>query len=169
MDVMDIRYYCDLMATYNATANRTLYDCCAQLSDDARTQDKGAFFGSIHATLNHIIVADDIWMARFKGEAVPHASLDTIVYDDFDPLQEGRVARDAAMLTFFKMAPDSFFKHDLSYHNMAGKAFSYPIRFVVNHFFNHQPHHRGQVHTLLSQAGLETPISDLIYLVKPQL
>jgi len=160
-----IRQYCLMMATYNTNANMTLYEACASLSDEELKDNKQAFFSSIHGTLNHIMVADDIWMARFKENAIPHQGLDIILYDSFSALRKARASRDQQLSSFFETVGDDFYGDNFTFTSMAGDTFTKPLQQIVSHFFNHQTHHRGQVHTLLSQAGIKTPVSDLPYLV----
>lgn len=160
-----IRQYCIMMATYNRNANQTLYEACGTLSEDALKADKGAFFGSIHHTLNHIMVGDDIWMSRFEKKPLPHKRLDAVPYDNFTELKAARADRDQKFITFFETVDDSFYEGDFHFTAVAGDSFVKPLQQIVAHFFNHQTHHRGQVHTLLTQSGVKTPVSDLPYLV----
>ncbi len=160
-----IRQYCTMMATYNKNANETLYEACSQLSEEELAADKGAFFGSILATLGHIMVGDDIWMSRFQKTKQPHDRLDALPYDTFTELRAARAERDEKFIAFFKTVDDTFYEGDFAFTSMAGDSFVKPLQQIVSHFFNHQTHHRGQVHTLLTQAGIKTPVSDLPYLV----
>ena len=161
-----LRQYCVLMAKYNQTANKTLFEVCDELPENELYADKSAFFISIHKTLNHVIVGDDIWMSRFKKEELPYNRLDIVPYETFEALQAGRFKRDAQFIQFFeKEADDAFFEGDFTFTSTMGDTFSKPVMQILAHFFNHQTHHRGQVHTLLTQSGVKTPVSDLPYLV----
>lgn len=160
-----LRNYCLLMAAYNQNANATLYEACAELSSQELAKDKSAFFGSIMGTLNHIMVGDDIWMARFKEIPIPHSALNEVLFTDFATLKTERRARDEDIVTFFTNAGDAFYEGDFTFKSMAGDTFTKPVLQILSHFFNHQTHHRGQVHTLLTQSGIKTPVSDLPYLV----
>lgn len=160
-----IRQYCIMMATYNKNANETLYEACSLLSEEELAADKGAFFGGIHRTLNHIMVGDDIWMSRFEQTSLPHQALDVVPYDNFADLKVARAERDQKFITFFETVDDSFFEGDFHFTSMARDSFVKPLQQIIAHFFNHQTHHRGQVHTLLTQFGVKTPVSDLPYLV----
>ncbi|MGF1626895.1 MAG: DinB family protein [Alphaproteobacteria bacterium] len=149
-------------AAYNRGANERLYAACAQLSDADRRRNLGSFFGSIHGTLNHIIVGDRIWMGRFAGETVPSTGLDAILYDDFAALAGARVAEDRRIEAFFAGLDAAFFDRPLTYVNNQGRRFSDPATVIVPHFFNHQTHHRGQVHAMITQLdrGL-APVLDM--------
>ncbi len=160
-----MRQYCIMMATYNRNANETLYEACSKLSENDLTADKGAFFGSILATLNHIMVGDDIWMSRFEKTPLPHKQLDAVPYGNFTDLKKARAERDQKFIAFFKNTDGAFYEGDFAFTSMAGDTFIKPLQQIVAHFFNHQTHHRGQVHTLLTQAGVKTPVSDLPYIV----
>src|SRR5262245_18030700 len=92
-------------ARYNALANTRLYDACAALDDATRKRDVGAFFGSLHGTLNHLLLGDRIWMARFNGEAHPSTSLDAILFEAFDALRQAREDMDARIEAFFSAPP----------------------------------------------------------------
>lgn len=165
MQAHTLRPYCLMMAEYNKNANLSLYEACALLPENELAANKGAFFGSILATLNHIVVGDDIWMSRFKKINNPHDSLNDMAYTSFADLCVGRAARDDDFIAFFEGAPDAFYEGDFTFTSMAGDTFSKPVLQILSHFFNHQTHHRGQIHTLLTQSGIKTPVSDLPYLV----
>lgn len=150
-----------MMARYNRLANERLYDCCARLSDAERKKDRQAFFKSIHATLNHIMVGDRNWMTRFEGGTVSSAHLDAILYDDFDELRAARVREDARIERFAAGLSEEFLAGEIAYHTHEGKPSRNPTRMLLAHLFNHETHHRGQVHDMLSQAGIATPVLDL--------
>ena len=149
-------------ATYNRLANERLYAACALLSDPQRRQDLEAFFGSIHGTLNHIMTGDRIWMARFAGETVPSTGLDAILYDDFPELRDARAAEDARIEGFFATVDAGFLDRPIVYVNNEGRRFSDPATVLVPHLFNHQTHHRGQVHAMITRLdrGL-APVLDM--------
>lgn len=159
------RQYCIMMATYNRNANKTLYEACNSLSEGELKASKGAFFDSIHNTLNHIMVGDDIWMSRFEKTTLPHSQLNAVPYESFTDLQAARAERDQRFISFFETVGDEFYQGDFSFTSMAGDHFVKPLQQILAHFFNHQTHHRGQIHTLLTQSGIATPVSDLPYLV----
>src|SRR5512146_306080 len=143
-----------MMARYNRLANERLYDCCARLSDAERKKNRQAFFKSIHGTLNHIMVGDRNWMTRFEGGVASSAHLDAILYDDFDELRVARVREDERIERFAAGLNEEFVSGD-------GRSNRQPAAMLLAHLFNHETHHRGQVHDMLSQAGVATPVLDL--------
>ncbi len=154
------------LARYNAWANRRLYDVCATLSEAEYRADRHAFFGSIHGTLNHILVADRIWESRLTGEPHGIPTLDSILYDDFSGLREARTKEDARMIDLIDGMDQERLAEVLVYRNMAGEPLETPISFVLTHLFNHATHHRGQVHGMLSQVPADPPPLDLIYFLR---
>ena len=156
------------LASYNALANARLYGACAKLPDTVRKERRAAFFGSIHATLNHLMVADRNWLARFSGEEVPSTALDAILYEDFEELREAREAEDARIEAFAARLDGGFLKGTIRYLNNEGKPYEGPGVLLVTTFFNHQTHHRGQVHDMLSQTDVPPPVLDLHRVVRPE-
>ena len=154
-------------ARYNRLANETLYESCADLSDEERRRDLGAFFGSVHGTLNHLLLGDRIWMTRFEGGAHPSTDLGAVLFDDFVALRRARAGMDARIEAFFARLPDGFESRTLRYVNNSGFDASDPLAVILPHFFNHQTHHRAQVHTLLSQLGRDPPVLDLHRVLRP--
>lgn len=154
-------------ARYNRWMNDNLYARAATLSDEVRKRDAGAFFKSIHGTFTHILLADRVWLGRFKGIAAPDGymapgirSLDQDLYPDFDELRRERVLTDdelaswASDLTQAKLAaPLAFVRR--------GQRIETPLWGAVAHVFNHQTHHRGQITTLLMQQGCDPGVTDL--------
>jgi len=160
---MDPKPHFEALALYNRWSNRRLYEVAAQLSDHQFREDRGAFFGSVRGTLNHILVADRVWLERIEGEGQKPSSLDEILHDDFADLRTAREAEDERILRVVAETPVERFESVLSYRSMAGTPFELPFAQVLTHVFNHQTHHRGQVHTLLGQFGLTTPVLDFVY------
>ena len=156
-----------MMARYNRLANKRLYDCCAQLSDAERKKNRQAFFKSIHGTLNHILVGDRNWMTRFEGGTASSAHLDTILYDDFEELRAARIREDERIERFAADLREEFLGGEIAYVTHEGKPSSNPTRMLLAHLFNHETHHRGQVHDMLSQAGIATPVLDLPRVIVP--
>ena len=152
---------CRRMAVYNRAANTRLYQACAELSDAARARDRGAFFGSIHATLNHLLLGDRIWMARFRGLEMPSTDLDAILYAEFDELSAARDRMDAEICAFMDTLSADWLAGTIAYRNSQGRDLRDPVAVLLTHFFNHQTHHRGQVHAMLTQAGHRGPVLDL--------
>jgi uncharacterized damage-inducible protein DinB len=156
-----------LFARYNRLANQRLYDACAMLTDAERKKVRPAFFGSIHGTLNHIMTGDRIWLARFEGGEAPSTGLDAILYEDFDSLRAARRTEDARIESFADSVDDTFLSGSIRYKNNEGRDFDDPIAMLVIHFFNHQTHHRGQVHDMLTQTDITPPVLDLHRVIKP--
>jgi uncharacterized damage-inducible protein DinB len=152
-------------AGYNAWCNERLYDAAAMLSDADYRADRGAFFKSLHGTLNHLLVGDRIWMHRFTGEGELPKSLDTILYDDFAALRAARQAEDAKISRYVEGLKGDDLASTIRYRTFSNPAdIEQPIAPALDHFFNHQTHHRGQAHALLSSfiGNDRTPSFDLI-------
>jgi uncharacterized damage-inducible protein DinB len=156
-----------MMARYNRIANQRLYESCELLSDIERKKPRRAFFSSIHGTLNHIMVGDRIWMARFEGGEASSTGLDANLYDDFVELRSARAVEDERIERFAAGLSVEFIEGTITYVNNQGKLYTDPLRILLPHFFNHQTHHRGQIHDLLSQAGIATPVLDLHRAILP--
>lgn len=156
-----------MLARYNALANRRLYETCARLGDAERKKERPAFFGSIHATLNHVLVGDRIWLARYRGEEVPSTNLDAALYEDFDELCRAREFEDERIEAFASGLTEGFLGGTIRYVNNAGEAYEDPIHLLVAHFFNHQTHHRGQIHDMLTQTDVTPPVLDLHRVINP--
>ncbi|HET7768075.1 MAG TPA: DinB family protein [Chloroflexota bacterium] len=157
--------YVRTMARYNTWMNERLYACCARVPDADRREDVGAFFKSLHGTLNHLLVADRIWMGRFTGVPFAARSLDQELYAGFEELRAQREATDQDIERWAKALTDAELEGDITYMSLVDPApRRYPMAFVVAHFFNHQAHHRGQLTTLLSQRGIDPGVTDLLWL-----
>jgi uncharacterized damage-inducible protein DinB len=157
--------YFNLLARYNAWANERLYDACALLPEAEVKAPRRAFFGSILATLNHILVGDRIWMSRLAGGDLV-LPLNRILHDDLAPLRAAQRGQDKLLVELVGSIPASRLDESLSYRNTKGEAFANPYRLVLGHLFNHQTHHRGQVHDMLSQTAVAPPELDLIYYLR---
>ena len=151
------------MARYNHWMNERLYECCAGIADGERKRDMGAFFRSIHGTLNHLLLADRVWMGRFLGSSFVVKSLDQELYAEFVQLRVERAITDEVIDHWVEALDQRKLGGELSYTSLANPApRSYPLWLAVTHFFNHQTHHRGQLTTLLSQQGIDPGVTDLI-------
>ncbi|HYM02819.1 MAG TPA: DinB family protein [Stellaceae bacterium] len=157
--------YTALLARYNAWANERLYEACAGLSDGEYRVKRRSFFGSIHATLNHILVGDRLWMSRIERAPLAYA-LNQILFEDFAELRTARRAQDAAFIRLVDGLPADRLDQPLDYANTKGERFATPLRLVIGHIVNHQTHHRGQVHDMLSQTPVPPPELDLIFFVR---
>ncbi len=153
-------------AVYNRWANRRVFSAAETLSEDKLWLDKGSFFGSLMGTLNHILVTDRLWMARFRAEAPPDLRLNTVLHRDLSGLRQARAGEDEGIVDFVGRLEAERLGGELTYRTTRGDLYSNPFDVVLLHFFNHQTHHRGQVHCLLSQLGAEPPELDLIYFVR---
>lgn len=156
-----------MLARYNRIANETLYDKCAELNDTEYHQKRYGSFGSIHALLNHILLGDRIWMSRFMGGGATTPPLDTVLFENFEDLQSARAEQDASIEAFFEQAQEDFLGRPLRYTNSRGKDCVDMPSLAVLHFFNHQTHHRGQVHVMLSQTAVRPPSLDLHRILNP--
>lgn len=168
---IDTLHDLQLMARYNRWANRRLYDCVATLDDAVYRKDGDAFFGSIHATLNHILVGDRIWTSRIVGEYSGIKSLDEILHEDFDALRNARNAMDdhiVRLVDRLSAGLDGGLNGEVRYRTVSGgDKHASPARHILLTLFNHQTHHRGQVHCLLTQNGVtEPPPLDVIFLLR---
>ncbi|MGM0586015.1 MAG: DinB family protein [Pseudomonadota bacterium] len=154
-----------MMARYNAWANRRLYDAAAALSDEARRRDEGAFFGSLHRTLNHLVTTDVIWLSRFRGKLPPPWGLDHVPHDDFDELRAAREALDADIIGYVDGLGEDDLAADFSYARVSApdERITQPLAPALAHFFNHQTHHRGQCHMILTRLTGDAPALDLIF------
>lgn len=152
-----------MMALYNAWANSRLYDAAGAIDAQDYHAPRGAFFGSLNGTLNHVLVGDRIWLRRFTGEGEMPASLDAILYDDFASLRAARDREDARILGFVEGLDEASLNGTISYRTMTNPTdVTEPLSPTLVHFFNHQTHHRGQAHCLLTQITGDAPSLDLI-------
>jgi len=159
--------YARTMARYNRRMNRALYECGARLTDAQRKEDVRAFFKSLHGTLNHILVGDNVWMGRFVGPLFVPTSLAQELHADFDELRRAREAMDARILEWAGTLTQDKLAGELRYTSIVNPAPRVmPMALAVAHFFNHQTHHRGQVTTLLMQRGVDPGVTDLMWLAQ---
>jgi uncharacterized damage-inducible protein DinB len=143
-----------MFARYNEWANRWLYNAAAKLSDADYRTEGGAFFGSVHRTLNHVLVGDRIWMRRFTGEGPAYTKLDEIPCDDLKTLRGEREAEDKRIIGYIDGLDEKKLASVFSYRTIASPMdITQPLAPALAHFFNHQTHHRGQVHGLLTALG----------------
>ncbi len=150
------------MARYNQWMNETLYEVCAQIPEADRKKDLGAFFKSIHGTLNHLLYGDRAWMGRFTGRPFQVTALDGELYSDFEELRTQRQATDRQIIDWSQNLDPEWLESPFEYtSNVDGKTRILPTWALVTHLFNHQTHHRGQVTTLIKQLGREPGITDL--------
>ncbi len=163
---MSFKSYFTKLALYNRWANQRLYRAVRLLPRETYMADRDMFFKSIHGTLNHILVADRLWLHRITGAGEKPDRLDQILYEDFDSLKAARDAEDERIIGLVRGYEETQFAKTLSYVNTKGLNLADPYQLVFAHVFNHQTHHRGQVHGALSQAGQEPPALDIIYFLR---
>jgi uncharacterized damage-inducible protein DinB len=159
--------YVQRLARYNRWQNENLYGVADGLPDAERKRARGAFFGSIHATLNHLLWADRIWMSRLAGTPRPEGGIPESVatYGDWSELKRERAAFDKVMLDWTDRLDAAALAGDLTWFSGARKAeVRKPKWLLVTHMFNHQTHHRGQVHCMLTQAGGKPGDTDLPFM-----
>lgn len=160
---MKSRY--QMFAGYNAWCNERLYDAAATVPDAEYRADRGAFFKSLHGTLNHLLVADRIWMRRFTGVGAQPPGLNAILYDDFEALRAARRTQDTLISRYIDGLSEANLTGTLRYRTVTNpQTIEQALAPALDHFFNHQTHHRGQAHALVSAilGNDKTPSFDLI-------
>lgn len=176
MNTMTRTSHIHLMATYNEWMNNKLYEAARRLSDEELCADRKAFFGSILGTLNHLVAGDTVWLQRFATHPanyvtlgpirqLPVKSLDQLLFPNIRELSAHRVWLDQQMVEWSRSIKESDLDHTLHYSSMKGVPADRNFYGLLMHFFNHQTHHRGQVTTLLSQAGVDIGDTDLVILI----
>jgi uncharacterized damage-inducible protein DinB len=152
-----------MLAAYNSWANRRLYEAAATLSDADYRADRGAFFKSVHGTLNHLLVGDRIWMRRFTGEGEAPTKLDAILFGDFVELRLARETEDARIERYIGGLSEANLAGRFRYRTISNpRDIEQPLAPALMHFFNHQTHHRGQAHCLLTGLTGTAPSLDLL-------
>ena len=155
------------MAAYNKWANSRLYDAVEKLPPAAFAAQRSGFFPSLMRTLNHILVGDTIWVGRLDGSgSTAITSLDQVLHEDLAALRRARGTMDDRIVAFVEALSPGRLAQDLTYRTMAGDAMATPIDQVLTHFFNHQTHHRGQAHGMLSSTEVPPPSLDLILFLR---
>ena len=153
-----------MMAAYNAWANQVVYAAAEALTQDERDRDLGAFFKSITGTLNHILVGARIWMKRFTGEGDAPKTLDTVLHREFQPLKAARQAEDARIRAWVEKLDAKALAGRFTYLTVTDmRTVSQRLAPALAHLFNHQTHHRGQTHAMLTALGRPSVELDLIY------
>lgn len=164
----------ELMADYNRWMNQNIYLAASELSTEELNKNRGAFFESIIGTLNHILVGDIVWLKRFADHPSAYKALDpvralakpkalnAILYSDFSDLHSAREQIDDVISFFVKELNERDLVADFLYTNSKQQAYNKNFAFVIQHFFNHQTHHRGQLSTLFSQMGIDIGATDLL-------
>jgi uncharacterized damage-inducible protein DinB len=162
------------MSSLHLDQYRDLFAKVAELPAEARTRDMGAFFGSIEGTLDHILLADRIWLSRLRASghdfpALEEADLELEIQSlaqpvaaDFEALLAERIATDQLIMAWVEDLTDEILAAPMRYTTMAGVVREHAVWIAVSHLFNHQTHHRGQVTTLLKQAGIDPGVTDFL-------
>ena len=151
-----------MFAAYNQWANARLYGAASALSDTEYRADRGAFFKSVHGTLNQLLATDRMWMKRMTGQGDAPDRLDAILFEDFAQLQAARETEDQRLLDFVATLDDAALAAPLRYRTITNPAeFQQPLSTALDHVFNHQTHHRGQAHCLLTILVRAAPSLDL--------
>lgn len=161
------RDYCVTMARYNSWQNKQLTGFLEALDPAELTRDRGAFFGSILATISHLYWGDHMWMSRFDGGSKPtqSASESTTLFPTLAVWSAERFRMDGRIRIWAENLRSVDLAGDLIwYSGISGREMSKPMAMAVTHFFNHQTHHRGQVHAMLTAAGSKAPVSDLAFM-----
>lgn len=176
MSAAGLKGHFELMARYNQWMNDRILTLIAENPDADFTADRGAFFGSVWGTLNHLLVTDIIWLTRLHGHLAgallapvlnlprPRA-LDDILFDDPAAFAVARRELDALLTTFVASLDDDALTSPLSYCRFNGDVHTKTLGPVLSHVFSHQTHHRGQITTLLSQMGLDIGVTDVLVLI----
>ena len=159
---MDTTYF-QTMARYNRWMNEKVYAICAEMSDEERKLDRGAPFKSIHGVLNHLLLTDRVWLGRFTGKPFPAQSLDQELYSDFEELRHERANTDDAIDAWLATLTPEVLSGNLTFTRMSvpGER-TVSMRKTVQHIFNHQTHHRGQITAMIEQAGYDCGVTDLL-------
>ena len=153
-----------MFASYNRWANTLIYAAAAELSEEQLNEDAGAFFGSLIGTLNHILVADRIWMKRFTGDGSAPSALNAILHPDLPGLRDARSAEDVRIIDWIDSLPEKAFAGRFTYITVTDmRTISQRLSPALAHLFNHQTHHRGQAHAILTPLGFDAPSLDLAH------
>lgn len=163
--------YVQLMARYNAWQNQSLCEAADRLDDEGRWRDRGTFFKSIAGTFNHILWADEVWLSRLIGTPKPPiGGRDSVIYvKDWAEFRRHRTERDAAIIAWAETVEHTWLRGTLIwYSGAAGREMGKPRALAIAHLFNHQTHHRGQIHAMLTAAGTVPEDTDLFLVDEPR-
>jgi uncharacterized damage-inducible protein DinB len=162
-----MRRHFQMFADYNRWANALVYKACADLTEAEYRADQGAFFGSAHRTLNHLLCADRIWLKRVTGSGEAPTALDTILHEDFAALREARIAEDQRIIDWIDTLDEGKLAASFTYSPISSSTvITQPLGPVLAHVFNHPTHHRGQVHMILTSLGRPSVVLDLDYFLR---
>lgn len=154
--------YSQLMAEYNRWMNERMYALCAEMPDAERKRDRGAFFKSVHGTLDHLLWGDRMWLSRFNGKSYNTAPIGQLLYEDFSRMRVARAEIDGEILAWARAVTPEWLAEPMTWTSkLYGFTQTQPRWVLVTQMFNHQTHHRGQVTTLLKQMGIDPGITDI--------
>lgn len=155
----------NIQAKYNKWMNDHFYMLCDSIADEERKRDVGAFFKSIHGTLNHILLGDRLWMSRFQNTDFDIESLDQELYSDYGELKKQRAITDSNISNYVGTLTSDALNQPITFVSKVKQSeHTYILRDCVLHFFQHQIHHRGQVSTLISQLGIDIGVTDMMWM-----
>jgi uncharacterized damage-inducible protein DinB len=154
----------EMFAAYNRWANETVYAAAAMLTPEEFDSNRGAYFGSMKGTLNHLLCADRIWMRRFTGEGDAPAALNVILFEELAALEAARKVEDERIADWVAGVPDESLGQNFTYTPITDpQLVTQKLGSAMFHFFNHQTHHRGQCHMILTSLGKPSLTLDLVY------
>jgi uncharacterized damage-inducible protein DinB len=152
-----------MFAAYNAWANRRLFDAAGELPETEYRAARGVFFGSMHGTLNHLLAADRIWMRRFTGKGEAPNRLDAILIEDRGDLRRARESEDERIAAYVGALSQDDLAGVIRYRTITTpRDIEQPLADALAHFFNHQTHHRGQAHAIITGLRRQAPSFDMI-------
>jgi uncharacterized damage-inducible protein DinB len=156
-------HHFSFMARYSAWVNERIYDGAAKLSDAAYRGDAKLFFGSVHATLNHVMVVDRLWTGRVEGKDRSVRALSQILHGDFASLRAARKDEDGYIQALMDRLSPADLEASVRYTTLEGETIEARRWDLLTGLFNHQTHHRGQIYAVLRQNGVALPELDVIY------
>ena len=155
-----------LLANFNKWTNEKIISSCKKLTETEYKKDRGAFFSSIHGTLNHLLVVDRAYISRIEGIDHGLKSLDQILFESLLQLEEARIKEDKRLVDLVNNLSMESIHKEITYKGFETGNTTYTINMILITLFNHQTHHRGQIHNMLSQAGIKPPKIDIPDFVK---
>ena len=155
-----------LLANFNTWANMKILFSCKKLDDTEYKKDRKAFFSSIHGTLNHLLVVDRAYISRIEGKNHDLKSLDQILYENLFQLEEARIKEDKRLVDLVNNLSKKSIHREITYQGFDTGKQTYTINLILITLFNHQTHHRGQIHNMLSQADIKPPQIDIPDFIK---
>ena len=155
-----------LLANFNTWANKKIFSACKELDDTEYMKNRKAFFSSIHGTLNHLLVVDSAYISRMEDTDHGLKSMDQILYENLFQLEEARIKEDKRLVDLVNSLSEKSIHKEITYKGFETGNTTYTINILLITLFNHQTHHRGQIHNMLSQAGIKVPQIDIPDFVK---